>query len=134
MQIPNCSLYISQFLAEFCKKKYPNIKTASLHPGGVRTNIFAYVNRNIISKVFYDYVCPFVMKNTEWGAQTHLYLSFLPFEKMNSGEYYAECAKASTSTKAKNRNIRNVAMKWSFNAIKKYLNENEFIQFTKYIN
>ena len=74
------------------------------------------------------------MKNTEWEAQTHLYLSYLPFEKMKSGEYYAECAKASTLTKANNTSIRKVAKKWSFNALKEFLSEDEFLQFTKYIN
>ena len=123
------NLYFAQYLSELCKKEYPNIKSASLHPGASSTSFFRFLNNDKNAKKMYEIIGPIFTKNTEWGAQTHLYLSYLPFNEMVSGAYYSECAVASISKKAQDKKIRNASMKWSLDALHQYLNETDYRKF-----
>ena len=71
-----------------------NLFTASLHPGEVKTNITRDANKMLIFKVLKPIlICAYflVFKNEEEGAQTSLYLSLAPVDKLQNGEYYDEC-------------------------------------------
>ena len=81
-----------------------NIKTVCLHPGVVDTGLM----RNLEGKIpFYRFldgllkpITSIFMKSSLDGAQTTLYCSLLPFDKLQEGEYYADCEVAQKSEPA----------------------------------
>jgi len=71
------------------KKGLNKIKTASLHPGLVETNIG---NDQLLTKVI-RVLCCCLVEQPDVGARTSLYLSRVPFGDFKSGEYYNDKAK-----------------------------------------
>ena len=74
-----------------------NVKTASLHPGVVRTEIARYVfDHYTLLKpalwLFFFIPIMTVMKSQQQGAQTSLHCCLCPFEELESGKYYSDCA------------------------------------------
>ena len=68
----------------------------ALHPGVVRTELGRYMFENAPVKkaVVMTVGFPFLMlmtKNPWWGTQTSLNCCLMPFEKLESGKYYADC-------------------------------------------
>ena len=64
--------------------KYPNIKTASLHPGVVASDFYS---GSCLLK-FFKCCCCCLMINNEEGARTNLHLSRIPFDRIRNGLYY----------------------------------------------
>ena len=127
------NLYFAQYLAELFKQKYPHIKSAALHPGFVNTNFFRYLDdikyaRAVVNKIqlFWNYIS----KSTEQGAQTHLYLCYLPFDELESGGYYVECKRSLISRKAKNAEIRKAIMDWTISEITKRVDSDKLPEYT----
>ena len=126
------NLYFAQYLAELFKQKYPHIKSAALHPGFVNTNFFRYLDdikyaRAVVNKIqlFWNYIS----KSTEQGAQTHLYLCYLPFDELESGGYYVECKRSLISRKAKNAEIRKTIMDWTISEITKRVDSDKLPEY-----
>lgn len=111
------NIYFTQYLSEKCEKYYPHIKCVSLHPGPVKTNFARFLDKNESAKKMFEKYGVFLVKTTEQGAQTHLYLSYLPFEKLQPGAYYVDCQTALISKRAKNKKIRDAIIKWSLKEI-----------------
>ena len=73
-----------------------NVKVCSLHPGVVRTELGRYMFEGApVKKVaFLVFGFPFfrlMTKSPWWGTQTSLHCCLIPFEKLESGKYYADC-------------------------------------------
>ena len=68
----------------FKEKNIRNVKTASLHPGVVETNLAS--DSSWVHCMRCICCCMFVKR--EKGARTNLHLCRIPFEEIRSGEYY----------------------------------------------
>lgn len=122
------NIYFTQYLSEECEKHCPHIKCVSLHPGPVNTNFVRFMDES--TKKIFEKFGVFLVKTTEQGAQTHLYLSYLPFEKLQSGAYYVDCQKALISKKAQNKKIREAIINnWSLNEIRSKMSQSYFPDF-----
>ena len=88
-------VYFAQNLARlFEANGITNIKTASLHPGVVRSEIW---NRNLIPafiekiKIIFVPILWLLFKSEKEGAQTSLHISCCPSEALKNGAYYCDC-------------------------------------------
>ena len=90
-----------------------DVKTCSLHPGVVRTEIWGKAGftkkmgscKKCIAWTLFYLSLPFWTfgtKNMWYGAQTQLYCSMCPFEELESGAYYADCRVAKTNIRSSN--------------------------------
>jgi retinol dehydrogenase 12 len=89
------NIYYTQYLHEYCKNNnIENVKTASLHPGVIGTELFRDMKSILIKMVLYM-IYPlflFMSKNVRMGAHTTLHLCYVKDEDFKSGEYYSDCA------------------------------------------
>ena len=83
------------FTKELAKRLPSNVKTVSLHPGVVRTELGRYMlDGSPGQKLLMNLGTPIfslVTKDPESGAQTSLHCCLEPFETLESGKYYADC-------------------------------------------
>lgn len=130
-------IYFTQYLSSFFEKNKKNIKVAAVHPGIVNTNFVRFLENYKIINFIFNLVQPlwiFFSKTPEEGAQTQLYLSYLPFNEILSGSYYVDCKVSPVSEKAKDENLQKEIMKWTFETIRKAnLPEKELINIPKKI-
>ena len=73
------------------------------------------------------------MKNTEEGAQTQLYLSYLDYSELASGRYYADCKFEKLSKTAQDLNLGKLFMNHTIEKISERLPQYKN-DFKKYIN
>ena len=75
-------------------KRYPNIKSVSVHPGRVQTNLLNHFFENLtFTSVFqktYDF---FDSVSVEKGVYNQLWAAVADKDKMKNGEYYAPVGK-----------------------------------------
>lgn len=101
------------------------IKTASLHPGVINTNIANFVPFfHYIKFIIYPFTWLF-FKTPRQGAQTTLYLCYLKDEEFKNGGYYSDCKLSSSSKTGLNVESRDAYLKVSKDLIIKYGNEND---------
>jgi retinol dehydrogenase-12 len=89
------NVYHAKNLAEYFKRNNKEIKTASLHPGLVNTDIFSTkrFDRPIVKfcfGLFYPFLWLF-SKDVFMGAQTTLHIAYLDYDDLNSGAYFNNC-------------------------------------------
>jgi len=116
------NVYFTQHLAEICENKYPHIKSACIHPGLILSEISN--NATLGVKILFYILYPlmwFAAKTAKSGAQTTLYLCYEDFEKIQNGEYYADCKRKELKEHSKNLEIRAEAIKWSYMVLEKSL-------------
>ena len=92
-----------------------NIKTASLHPGVVRTEFARFEGRSFIFKLIISLIYPFAYaftKSEQMGAQTQIHLCHVAKDNFKNGEYYADC-----SVKQKDEIIRKFDLDKSINKL-----------------
>jgi len=116
------NVYFTQHLAEICENKYQYIKTASLHPGVIMTEVFNNLTfkLKLLFYLFYPLIW-YSSKTIQKGAQTTLYLCYEDFEKIQNGEYYADCKRTELKQHAKSLENRAEAIKWSYMVLDKAL-------------
>jgi retinol dehydrogenase-12 len=89
------NIYYTQYLKEYCEKNnFEKVKTASLHPGVIGTELFRDMKSKFFKCILY-LLFPlflFMSKNVKMGAQTTLHLCYLKDEDFCSGEFYSDCA------------------------------------------
>ena len=99
---------------EQAPKTKRKIKTVCLHPGVVDTGLFRGLEDVIPFFGFVELLMkPVVftfMKSSLDGAQTTMYCSLCPFERLQAGEYYADCRVAEKSHFAQDQ--KNVDRCW----------------------
>ena len=121
-------LYFSKFLAKLCEKNNLNIKSASVHPGGVDTGFLRFLKENNYKFLWYLLKCltpltKFFLKTSADGAQTQLNLCYLPFRDFASGAYYSECKVTKTRNFASDLKKIKESMNLTIQEIKKRLPE-----------
>lgn len=95
-------------------KKYENIKTVSLHPGGVSSNFYSNLPKKLKIIRYLTYpLFKLIFKSPEMGAQCTNYLALCPFNELINGEYYQELLPRKHKEICKNEEI-----------IKKFWNQN----------
>jgi len=90
------NVYHAKSLTEYFRRNGKEIKTASLHPGLVNTDIFdtKRFSRPIIKFVFglfYPFLWLF-SKDVFMGAQTTLHVAYMDYDDLNSGAYFSNCS------------------------------------------
>jgi len=120
------NVFFTQYLAEIFEKKKVNIKTASLHPGVVNTEFGRFVSTwgwkwQLLYYVIYPLLW-FGTKNSLDGAQTSLSLCYMDFALFENGQYYADNQRTETYSIAKNEELRNEFIKYSWMLLDKITN------------
>ncbi len=116
--------YFTQYLAETFEKKYPYIKNACLHPGGIITDIFNNfpLCLRLLIKLLYPVIW-YISKTARCGAQTTLYLCYEDFEKIHNGQYYDDCKRKEYREICKNLEMSNEFIKWSYMVLDKSIDK-----------
>jgi NAD(P)-dependent dehydrogenase (short-subunit alcohol dehydrogenase family) len=108
------NIYFTIALAEYLESKKLSIKTVSLHPGAVLTEIFRPSNKfyKIIGFFLY-YLLYIFFKDAFMGAQTTLHVCYADYNDLTNGAYYSNCKISKMSDLANNKNLRNRFMDYS---------------------
>jgi NAD(P)-dependent dehydrogenase (short-subunit alcohol dehydrogenase family) len=83
-------------LDEFAIKKGINIKTASVHPGVVRSEFFSR-GTTFLYKIVNFLIFPIkyiFFKDSKMGAEPTLHVIYMNYDKLNSGAYFSECVES----------------------------------------
>jgi retinol dehydrogenase-12 len=122
------NIYFNQALEEYIKGNGLNIKTVSLHPGTIiseMTRDCTGLVYGFIKLIIYP-VMWFITKSPLMGAQTTLHLCYMPFDELISGEYYRDCKVGRLNNRAKNRNMMTDFMMLYKEIVAIYGKEEEF--------
>src|SRR3990167_2302979 len=95
------NILFAKGLKNYLEKKNSPVKSVSLHPGAVITDIFRdipYVGP-YITKAFYPLLW-FAMKTEKEGAQTTLTTLLMPHNQLRNGAYYKDCVVAEVAPHA----------------------------------
>jgi len=98
------NVIFSKELQRRMDKENIDIKVVSLHPGTVRTEVARHFTEKGLFKAFYYVAYPlgwYFTKDANQGAQTTLYLALEDQEKLEGGEYYADCKVAKMNPEAR---------------------------------
>lgn len=126
-------LYFSKFLSLLFEKKYNYIKSTSVHPGGVNTDMKRFLEEDNYKFGYYFFyliypIIKFILKTPKDGAQTQLNLCYLPFNEFVSGAYYSECKVTPTKNFASDINKIKVCMDLTIQEIKKIIPETKIFE------
>lgn len=116
-------MLFTEHLSKYCEKSYPNVKIASVHPGIVNTNFTRFLEDYPLINLIFKLVNPiwvFLSKTALDGAQTQLYLSYLPFNDFISGGYYTDCHLSFPSKKISNEELKKKVLDWTISSLSKY--------------
>ena len=113
-------IYFTQSLRNYLSKNNITIKVVSLHPGVVNTEFMIFYDSNVITKIIFKMFYPIFAlctKNVEEGSQTQLYLSYLDYNELISGRYYADCKLEKISKTAQDKNLGKLFMNYTIEKI-----------------
>lgn len=118
------NIYHSQYLAKYFERNHLPLKTASLHPGLVNTEIFSTSRftrtyLKIIMTVFAPLLW-LVSKDVKMGAQTTLHLAYMDFSELNSGAYFNNCKEHKLGVIPASKEKREEFIKFTHNLILKH--------------
>ena len=88
------NVYFTQYLNKYLSEQNLKIKTVSLHPGVIPTNLFNEFNNIFVKSLLFLFypIFWFCAKPLQYGAQTTLHACYVDFDKLESGKYYSDCA------------------------------------------
>ena len=107
--------------SKFLAKNFPQITSASLHPGVVYSDIWDKTEG--VFKCIINCLKPFsyiFMKNEKMGAQTTVYLAYEDNENITNGGYYKDCAELEPEGIVHNQGMDKRVMNYTKNLIEKY--------------
>jgi NAD(P)-dependent dehydrogenase (short-subunit alcohol dehydrogenase family) len=88
------NIYFTQYLHNYIKEKGLKLKTASLHPGVIATELMRDYSSKISLRILFALIYPlfWLMTKNSWrGAQTTLELCYTNDSDFQSGQYYSDC-------------------------------------------
>jgi retinol dehydrogenase-12 len=124
----------AQHLAKYIEANNLPIKSVFLHPGFVNTPAFKKVDKWYVWLSYYLFY-PFIWyfyKDQYIGAQTVLYLCYLPYEQLVNGAYYADCKLNPIPAEKKSDEVINTVMKYTCDLIYKQLSVDKIPQEVDY--
>ena len=119
-------VYFTQYLADYCEKKYPYLKVVCLHPGVIFTKIFDM--EKLYLKIIFSIIKPILYcftKDVEHGAQTTLFLSYSDNKDLVNGGYYNNLKLEKYVPKGKDEKLKNELVNETLNILKSKYNELE---------
>lgn len=129
------NVFFTSKLAELLERAdILNIKTASVNPGSVRTeilrdfgvnSILGFVNR-LFSPLFL-----IALKSTREGSQTTLTCCCQPFDKLFNGAYYNECRPQALVSPGTNKELRDRVWRLAVEAVQEITGEKMFSDIDK---
>lgn len=117
------NIYYTSFLSENLEKNYPHIKTTCLNPGIVYTAFARFFWEHRILGKFYQFLFPcymYIAKTAFSGAQTSLHLCYIDQNEVLNGGYYNNCKLGNISKLARDVDVRNCVIKYSFDLLRKH--------------
>lgn len=118
------NVYFVKHLEKVIEQKgIKNVKVVSLHPGVVRTELGRYMMTGWKLAMMVPILPIFwlVSKPVWYGAQTQLYCALCPFEELQTGKYYSDCAvKAETIPEGWEKEAKKL-WDYSSKAVEKYV-------------
>ena len=129
------TIYFTHQLNDYLEKENIQVKTVSLHPGVVNTEFMRFYKNQLWSRIIFTLFYPIFAlctKTTKEGSQTQLYLSYLDYEELASGRYYADCKFEKISKTAENKYLGKEFMNYTIKKICEVLPQYEE-EFKKYI-
>ena len=119
------NIYFTSYLTKKfeSEKKYSHLHAYSVHPGAVSTGFLGVLSKDkTILKIFQSFfkilIIPFLFKNLNDGAQTHLHLCYRDVKDLKDGGYYKDCKLSEPAKIAKNEEICNYLMEETLKIIK----------------
>ena len=119
-------VYFTQYLADYCEKKYPYLKVVCLHPGVIFTKIFDM--EKLYLKIIFSIIKPILYcftKDVVHGAQTTLFLSYSDNKDLVNGGYYYNLKLEKYVPKGKDEKLKNELVNETLNILKSRYNELE---------
>ena len=127
MQSKLCNVYFTKHLAQIFKDEgVNNVKVCSLHPGVVRTELGRYMfdGKPIMQALFMTFAYPIMLiftKSPLQGTQTSLHCCLMPFDQLQSGKYYSDCAVKKETISDKWEAEAKKLWEFSEDSVKKYM-------------
>jgi len=121
------NIYFTKGLArKFETEGITNVKACSVHPGVVRTELGRYmIDESFLRTFLLKYVMgPFYYLGTKspWqGTQTQLHCCLMPFEEIENGKYYSDCAVKQEKIRPNYDGEVGKLWEWSEEAVKAFM-------------
>ena len=114
-------IHFTAFLGEYCAENYKHIKTVSVNPGLVYTEFGRFVSEHkflgyVYSVFFMVYM--YIAKSALSGAQSTLHCCYLEFNELLNGAYYSDCKVGRLAKVAKDKDIRDLIVKYTADTLK----------------
>ena len=124
-------MYFTSYFKDIFENKNIDLKIVSLHPGSVYTDFvrfgedytIVYYGLKIFSPLFW-----FLCKSPFQGAQTQLFLSYVDYNELINGGYYADCKLTEQGKISKDEKLKQIVINWSIKGLKDRLIDNELVQ------
>ena len=124
-------MYFTSYFKDIFENKNIDLKIVSLHPGSVITDFARFVDDYSILyyglKIFFPLIS-FISKNPFQGAQTQLFLSYVDYNELINGAYYADCKLKEQGEISKNEKLKKIVINWSIQGLKERLKDNDLVQ------
>jgi len=107
-------------------RRYPNIKTVSIHPGSVNTNLSETVSQSSlvmrwVSNIFMPLVRRLALVSPEQGAWNQLWAATAPKDEVITGEYYTPVAvRGGKSKNARSEKLAEELWEWTQMELEQY--------------
>jgi retinol dehydrogenase-12 len=115
------NIYFTRYLAQILEKKYAHIKTFSVHPGVVLTELFRWTPNYPILRIFIYLFSPLLLiyfKTPTVGAQTQLDLCYRDWKELENGGYFDDCRLTPSSRLSQNDAVRDLFIEYSYKLLK----------------
>ena len=124
-------MYFTSYFKDIFENKNIDLKIVSLHPGSVYTDFvrfgedytIVYYGLKIFSPLFW-----FLCKSPFQGAQTQLFLSYVDYNELINGGYYADCKLTEQGKISKDEKLKQIVINWSIQGLKERLIDNDLVQ------
>jgi retinol dehydrogenase 12 len=121
-----CNVLFALKLDNYARRNNLNYKSASLHPGAVKTD-GQNRSKTTLFKIICAILTPFVylfFKDAKMGAQTTLHIIYSDYNRLNSGAYFDGCAEKNKTQVAENSTNVAKVMKYTYDLIRTYSRNN----------
>jgi retinol dehydrogenase-12 len=125
------SHFFTHYLVEILEKKYSHIKSFTLHPGVVNTEmVFKFEDRfrKTLLFIFYPLIY-FCFKTVDAGCQTQLDLCYRNINELENGGYFSDFRLAPEYKLVTDKEVRDLFMEYSFNLVRMTGREINFKKF-----
>ena len=129
------NIYLTNTLSNFFEAKNIKIKSVSIHPGAVRSEIMRPDRFLLKILSYFVYLLMLLFfKDSYMGAQTTIHLCYMDYKSIVSSGYYQNCQLSKFVNLARDDSLRKRFMEYSLKVIKNKIGEvpEEYSELVKY--